>query len=66
MKKESLFESNPYLHDNESYPEQLVANVASSTAIEVGTLKPSLRRELVLRAKSKRPAVKASSGRRSL
>ena len=46
MKQETLFESNPYLHDNSSYADQLVANITSSTAIELGKDKPAIRKAL--------------------
>jgi hypothetical protein len=51
MKRETIFESNRYLQDPESYADQLVASVASSTAIEIGRLKPSLKKALVAKAK---------------
>ncbi|MCL4457294.1 MAG: hypothetical protein M1147_12430 [Nitrospirae bacterium] len=36
MSKKSLFETNPYLKVPEKYRQALIANVASSTAIETG------------------------------
>ena len=51
MKRESLFESNPYLHDPESYADQMVASISSSTAIEIGRLKSSLKKAIVAKAK---------------
>ncbi|MBF0595228.1 MAG: hypothetical protein HQL22_09695 [Candidatus Omnitrophica bacterium] len=59
MKQETLFESNPYLYGNSSYADQLVANVTSSTAIELGTVKASLKRALI-KITQKRP-VKTSA-----
>lgn len=58
MKKETIFESNPYLRDPESYASQLVASVASSTAIEIGQIKPSLKKALI--AKARKNKVKSS------
>ena len=54
MKKETIFESNPYLKDAESYADQLVASVASSTAIETGRIKPSLKKALIAKAHTKK------------
>ncbi len=53
MKRETLFDSNPYLRDPESYANQLVNSVASSTAVEIGRIKPSLKRALIAKAKKK-------------
>jgi hypothetical protein len=53
MKQETLFESNPYLHDNSSYADQLVANVTSSTAIELGKVKPAIRKALTATTRQK-------------
>lgn len=36
MRKKSLMETNPYLHDPEKYRKALITNVSSSTAIETG------------------------------
>jgi hypothetical protein len=36
MARKSLAESNPYLQDPAQYRRSLIANVASSTAIETG------------------------------
>ncbi len=36
MRKKSLIETNPYLHDPEKYRRALITNVSSSTAIETG------------------------------
>ena len=47
MKRETIFESNPYLRDPGSYADQLVNSVASSTAIEIGRIKSSLKKALV-------------------
>ena len=54
MKRETIFESNPYLRDPDSYADQLVASVASSTAIEIGRIKPSLKKALIAKANSKK------------
>ena len=51
MKRESLFESNPYLRDPESYADQMAASVISSTAVEIGRIKPSLRKAIVAKSK---------------
>lgn len=51
MKHETIFESNPYLRNPESYADQLVASVASSTAVEIGRIKPSLKKALVAKAR---------------
>jgi len=50
MKRETLLESNPYLRDNDGYDDQLVANVVSSTAIELGKVKPAIRKALTAKA----------------
>ncbi len=50
MKRETIFEFNPYLRDPESYTNQLVNSVASSSAIEIGRIKPSLKKALVAKA----------------
>ena len=54
MKRETIFESNPYLHDPGSYANQLVNSVASSTAIEIGRIKSSLKKALVFKAGPKK------------
>ena len=64
MKRETIFESNPYLRDPESYADQLVASVASSTAVEIGRIKPSLKKALVAKA-SKKSTVSSRSKRSS-
>lgn len=46
MSKKPLIETNPYLRDPEKYEKSLVANVASSTAIELGTIPISITRAL--------------------
>jgi hypothetical protein len=51
MKREPLLESNPYLRDPESYADQLAASVTSSTAVEIGRVKPSLKKALLAKAK---------------
>ena len=51
MKRETLFESNPYLRDPESYADQMAASVISSTAVEIGRIKPSLRKAILAKAK---------------
>lgn len=38
MPKKSLIETNPYLRDPDKFEKSLTTNVASSTAIELGTL----------------------------
>lgn len=54
MKRETIFESNPYLRNSESYADQLVNSVASSTAIEIGRIKPSLKKALVAKANKRK------------
>ena len=44
--KKSLFETNLYLRDPEKYRESLVANVASSTAIETGADVEDLKKKI--------------------
>lgn len=62
MKRETLFESNPYLRDPESYADQMVASISSSTAVEIGRIKPSLKKAIVAKAKrSTSSRVKRSS-----
>ena len=51
MKRETLFESNPYLRDPESYADQMAASVISSTAVEIGRIKPSLKKAIAAKAK---------------
>jgi hypothetical protein len=46
MSKKPLIETNPYLKDPVKYEEALTANVATSTAIELGTLPAPILREL--------------------
>ncbi len=41
-----LIETNPFLKDKKAYEKALVANVLSSTAIELGTIPPALERDL--------------------
>ena len=50
MKRETLIESNTYLRDSGSYADQLAASVASSTAIEIGQINPSLKKAIVAKA----------------
>lgn len=38
MSTKPLIETNPYLQDPDEFEKSLTANVASSTAIELGTL----------------------------
>ena len=51
MKRETIFESNPYLRDPESYADQMAASVSSSTAIEIGRVKSSLKKAIVAKAR---------------
>ena len=51
MKRETIYESNPYLRDPESYAHQMTTSVSSSTAVEIGRIKPSLKKALIARAK---------------
>jgi hypothetical protein len=46
MSKKPLIETNPFLKDPVKYEEALTANVATSTAIELGTLSAPILREL--------------------
>ncbi len=46
MKKKPLSQTNPYLRDKKSYKKDLVTNVSSSTAVELGNLTPALKRSL--------------------
>ena len=65
MKRETIFESNPYLRDPGSYADQLVASVASSTAVEIGRIKPSLKKALVARAGAKKSKTSSRAKRSS-
>ena len=51
MKRESLFESNPYLRDPGSYADQMVASISSSTAVEIGRIKASLKKAIIAKTK---------------
>jgi len=51
MKRETLFESNPYLRDPESYADQMAASIISSTAVEIGRIKPSLKKAIAAKVK---------------
>ena len=54
MRNKPLIETNPYLRDPEEYEKQLVLNVGSSTAIELGGLPATIVRALKrVRATSK-------------
>ena len=46
MKERPLIETNPYLSDPETYREQLIDNVMSSTAIEIGEISEDLKNAL--------------------
>lgn len=46
MKHKSLIETNPHLKDQAKYRKALVANVASSTAVETGASIESISRIL--------------------
>jgi hypothetical protein len=46
MRKKSLLETNPYLKVPGKYRKALIANVASSTAIETGASIESIARKL--------------------
>ncbi len=46
MKKKSLFDSNPYLHDRNRYQDSLITSVSSSTAIETGASVDSVSRQI--------------------
>ena len=46
MKNNSLIKTNPYLRDPEVYEKLLTVNVASSSAIEIGSLPSALLRAL--------------------
>ena len=50
MKRKTIFESNPYLQDPKSYADQLARSVLSSTAIEIGRIKPSLKKAVIDKA----------------
>ena len=62
MKRETIFESNPYLRDPESYADQLLRSVVSSTAVEIGRIKPSLKKALIAKASLR----KSTSSRKTL
>lgn len=47
MPKKTLIETNPYLKSPDKYLEALVANVASSTAIETGKSIETIARSLM-------------------
>lgn len=64
MRRETLFESNPYLRDSESYADQLATSVASSTAVEIGRIKPSLKRAIVAKAKKSRASLRSKRSSR--
>ncbi len=46
MKKNSLFDTNPYLRDPKKYRGALITNVSSSTAIETGASVESVRKQI--------------------
>lgn len=46
MKKKSLFDSNPYLHDPKRYRDSLITSVSSSTAIETGASVDSVSQQI--------------------
>lgn len=56
MKNKSLIETNPYLKNPVKYRKALVANVASSTAVETGASIESIAR--ILAKPTKRLALK--------
>lgn len=64
MRRETLFESNPYLHDADSYADQLATSVMSSTAVEIGRIKPSLKKAIVAKAKKSRTSLRSKRSSR--
>jgi len=46
MLKKSLIETNPYLHNPESFRKSLISSVSSSTAVETGASINSITRML--------------------
>ena len=46
MKKKSLFDSNPHLHDPKKYHAALITSVSSSTAIETGNSIESISKQI--------------------
>jgi ABC-type metal ion transport system substrate-binding protein len=46
MKTRSLFQTNPYLRNQKQYEKLLIANVTTSTAVEIGSISPSIRHAL--------------------
>ena len=60
MKPRPLIETNPHLKVPATYRKALIANVASSTAIETGTSVESITR--VLAKPGKAPSVKKMRG----
>ena len=56
MKNKSLIQTNPHLKNLAKYRKALIANVASSTAVETGASIESIAR--ILAKPSKRPALK--------
>jgi len=52
MKKKSLFESNPYLHDPKKYRDALIISVSSSTAIETGASVESVSQQITVASSS--------------
>jgi hypothetical protein len=60
MTNKPLIETNPYLKDAAKYREALIANVASSTAVETGASVESIARNLI--GPEKRSSLKKSRG----
>ena len=60
MNHKPLIETNPHLKDPAKYREALIANVASSTAVETGAPVESIARILV--GPGKRSSLKKSRG----
>lgn len=63
MKNKSLIETNPYLKNPARYRKALVANVASSTAIETGTSVEAIRKALSAQPAEKPIKKKGIAGR---
>ena len=60
MKNKLLIETNPHLKDPAKYRKALIANVASSTAVETGASVESIAR--ILAEPRKTPVLKKTDG----
>lgn len=60
--KKPLVETNPYLRDPKTYRETLLANVASSTAIETGQSTDEVKKQIAHLITGRRPDENAPDG----